>query len=271
MDLASRRKPPALEMASPKPPVLWLSSPLSTSSTQLGPFSRLSIPLPDRKAIGSSYYSQQRPKRRGARNFSRMHVSVGFIYEWKISSVQGQWQSYPPAIMGSVTFTQILFPPYLRRHLAFPAGNLYPSQSQGQLTTGALRFHGRKASQIWYGRLGSEWHVRREAGNFTQLRQGLLFLLEWCVKPPLTVLDMVNTEVDFQVAGLAAYFLGMKHPPFATGGPDTSRNLMDYFQTSASWARRPGERKVIWNRLDGSLVRISNASILPLTTGNTST
>lgn len=56
-----------------------------------------------------------------------------------------------------------------------------------------------------------------------------------------------------QVAGLAAYFLGMKFPPFATGGPDTAENMIDYLQNSASWARIPGKRKVVWNRLDGSL------------------
>ncbi|CAF9934669.1 MAG: hypothetical protein ALECFALPRED_006056 [Alectoria fallacina] len=73
------------------------------------------------------------------------------------------------------------------------------------------------------------------------------------------------------VAGLAAYFLGMKDPPFAIGGRDTSRNLINFFQTSASWARRPGERKVIWNRLDGSLMSLSNTSILPFPTVDAST
>lgn len=45
----------------------------------------------------------------------------------------------------------------------------------------------------------------------------------------------------------------MKYPPFAIGGPDTSENMIDYLQSSASWARLAGKRKVIWNRLDGSL------------------
>lgn len=45
----------------------------------------------------------------------------------------------------------------------------------------------------------------------------------------------------------------MKYPPFATGGPDTAENMIDYLQSAAGWARLPGKRKVIWNRLDGSL------------------
>ena len=72
---------------------------------------------------------------------------------------------------------------------------------------------------------------------------------------------MVSVDVCVQVAGLAAYFLGMKTPPFPVGGPDTSRNLQNYLRTSASWARPSGASKVVWNRLDGSLVPLSNASI----------
>ena len=45
----------------------------------------------------------------------------------------------------------------------------------------------------------------------------------------------------------------MKTPPFSVGGPGTSQNLLRYIGYSASWARLPGKRKVIWNRLDGSL------------------
>ena len=82
---------------------------------------------------------------------------------------------------------------------------------------------------------------------------------------------MMSVNVRFQVAGLAAYFLGMKNPPFPVGGPDTSRNLQNYLRTSASWARRSRGGKVVWNRLDGSLVSFSNASILPLTAWNGST
>lgn len=52
----------------------------------------------------------------------------------------------------------------------------------------------------------------------------------------------------------------MKNPPFAIGGPDTSQNMIEFLQSSASWARLPGKRKVIWNQLDGSLVPVSNAS-----------
>ena len=82
---------------------------------------------------------------------------------------------------------------------------------------------------------------------------------------------MIRVNVYAQVAGLTAYFLGMKKPPFPVGGPDTSRNLQNYLRTSASWARRSGGGKVVWNRLDGSLVSLSNASISPLTTWNGST
>lgn len=73
------------------------------------------------------------------------------------------------------------------------------------------------------------------------------------------------------VAGLAAYILGMRNPPFTVGGQDTSRNLMNYILNSASWDRQKGGRKVIWNQLDGSLVSLSNASTLSLATVNAST
>ena len=67
------------------------------------------------------------------------------------------------------------------------------------------------------------------------------------------MLDIVDANIIKKVAGLAAYFLDMKKPPFAIGRPDTSQNLIEFLQTSASWARLPGKRKVVRNRLDGSL------------------
>lgn len=56
----------------------------------------------------------------------------------------------------------------------------------------------------------------------------------------------------------------MKNPPFATGGPDTSENMINYLQSEAGWARLPGKRKVIWNRLDGSLKGTLDSSPLVL-------
>ena len=81
---------------------------------------------------------------------------------------------------------------------------------------------------------------------------------------------MIEANAGPQVAGLAAYILGMKTPPFPTGGQDTSRNLMNYILKSASWDRSRVGRKVIWNQLDGSLVSLSNASNLSLTSVNAS-
>ena len=56
----------------------------------------------------------------------------------------------------------------------------------------------------------------------------------------------------------------MKNPPFAVGGPDTSKNLVNYLQTSASWARIYGKRKVIWNGLDGSSERSLHGNLQSL-------
>ena len=97
------------------------------------------------------------------------------------------------------------------------------------------------------------WHLRStETG--TSVSAGMVRGV------PLQTQSIDNADFIVKVAGLAAYFLGMKNPPFAIGGQDTSYNLIQYLQTSASWARPSGKRRVIWNRLDGSL----DGSLIPL-------
>ena len=96
------------------------------------------------------------------------------------------------------------------------------------------------------------WNVQPK-GTGTSFSAGMVR------QSPASMRHVVIIDIEIQIAGLAAYFLDMQRPPFAIGGPETSRNLINYLQTEASWARLQGKRKVIWNRLDGSLDLSSKA------------
>lgn len=61
-------------------------------------------------------------------------------------------------------------------------------------------------------------------------------------------------DVDLQVAGLVAYFLGLDPPPFVVGGGNTAKNAKKFLQTRGSWQRDPrGPENVVWNLEDGTI------------------
>lgn len=62
---------------------------------------------------------------------------------------------------------------------------------------------------------------------------------------------MYSSDMEFQVAGLVAYGLGLPNL-FPKGRGQTAANAKSFLQSRASWARQPGGRGVIWNGQDGS-------------------
>lgn len=73
-------------------------------------------------------------------------------------------------------------------------------------------------------------------------------------------------DLDLQVAGLLAYFLGLDPPPFVVGGGNTAKNAKKFLQTRGSWQRDPGGPKnVVWNLEDGTIPSLrSNTSNVQL-------
>lgn len=88
------------------------------------------------------------------------------------------------------------------------------------------------------------------SGTGTSASAGAVSRSQWRKRKYLAAL----ADLDLQVAGLVAYFLGLNPPPFVVGGGNTAKNAKRFLQTTASWQRNPdGPENVVWNLEDGTI------------------
>ncbi len=91
---------------------------------------------------------------------------------------------------------------------------------------------------------------RFTSGTGTSASAGAVSRSQWRKRKYFAAL----ADLDLQVAGLVAYFLGLDPPPFAVGGGNTAKNVKRFLQTTASWQRNPGgPENVVWNLEDGTI------------------